>query len=100
MAVLWLEVDECRVKRAKNYLCKLGSCLAQMKIKHARMSNLYSHLKMHHPSECLAVRPASIEGKGKGSSQQGTIEEFLSILPNFTLIHMSRDRLQRASHTT
>ena len=38
--------------------CKIDKCLARVKIKHSSTSNIYSHLKVHHPFEYQAVRPS------------------------------------------
>lgn len=35
--------------------CKIDKCLAR--VKHSSTSNIYSHLKMHHPFEYQIVRP-------------------------------------------
>ena len=54
-------------------------CHVCVKTKHANTSNLYSHLKKHHPIEYQAVRPKrNDKGKGKASSsttRECTIEE-------------------------
>ena len=48
-------------------------CHVHVKTKHANTSNLYSHLKKHHPIEYQAVRPKRND-KGKGT-RECTIEE-------------------------
>ena len=59
-----LETDERSVIKSQELLVgKVGSCRAQVKIKYGSMSNLYSHLRMHHPREYQAVRPKHIKGK-------------------------------------
>ncbi len=79
-AAVWryfgLETDDHGViKNQELPVCKVGTCRTRVKIKHASTSNLYSHLKMHHPPEYQVIRPKRTKGKGKASSSKaGTIQ--------------------------
>ena len=72
----------------------LPVCWVYIKTKHANTSNLYSHLKKHHPIEYQAVRPnRNDKGKGKTSSsttRECTIEESFKLATNFALVLVSK----------
>ena len=75
-AAVWryfgMETDEHGVVKDVDLpVCKIDGCLTRVKTKHSNTTNLYSHLKKHHPIEYEAVRPKS-KGKVK---PKGTIEE-------------------------
>lgn len=44
-------------------ICRIGDCHARVKTKHSSTTNLYSHLKQHHPKEYEAVRPKKDKSK-------------------------------------
>ena len=68
-----LKTDGHVIKDANTPVCRIGSCRMKVKTKHSSTSNLYSHLKKHHPREYEAVRPP--KAKKKSSPASKTIEE-------------------------
>ena len=66
----------------------------RIKTKLANTSNLYSHLKKHHPIEYQAVRPnRNDKGKGKtlsSTTRECTIEESFKLATNFALVLVSK----------
>ena len=68
------------VKNVVNILvCHIESCHARVKTKHSSISNLYSLLKQHHPSEYKFVRP----NKVKTASGSGTITDAFKLTIKF-----------------
>ena len=52
-----LETDGHVIKDTNTPVCRIGNCRMKVKTKQSSTSNLYSHLKKHHPREYKAVRP-------------------------------------------
>ena len=67
-----METESGVVKDQNLPVCRV--CHVRVKAKHANISNLYSHLKKHHPIEYQAVRPKH-NGKGKGKALSNTAWE-------------------------
>ena len=63
------------VKDPNTPVCRIGSCQARVKTKHSSTSNLYSHLKQHHPNEYELVRPNKIHPTKTKASGSGTITD-------------------------
>ena len=77
-------------------VCRVGH--VRVKTKHANTSNLYSHLKKHHPIEYQADRP-KCNDKGKGRPRRvqpgnAPLRGLLSLPLSFALILVSTKSLQ------
>lgn len=69
-----LETDSQNViKDTNSPICRIGNCRMKVKTKQSSTSNLYSHLRKHHPQEYEAVRPPKAKKKSLAASK--TIEE-------------------------
>ena len=64
-----------RVKDGNTPVCRIGSCSAHVKTKHSSTTNLYSHLKQHHPTEYELVRPKKDKHTNATASGSRTITE-------------------------
>ena len=83
-----LETDKHRVvKNQDTPVCIVGTCRMHAKTKHSSTSNLYSHLRQHHPKEYEAVRPR--ESKEK-ASLRGPFRSCSSRPPRCTQSHVSK----------
>ena len=96
-AAVWryfgMETDEHGVVKDVDLpVCKIDGCLTRVKTKHSNTSNLYSHLKKHHPTEYEAVRPKS-KGKVK---PKGTIEEAFKLSTKLSPNSQEHKKLTRA----
>ena len=75
------------VKNQDTPVCIVGACRMHAKTKHSSISNLYSHLRQHHPKEYEAVRPR--ESKEK-ASLRGLFRSHSSRPPHCTQSHVSK----------
>lgn len=73
MAVFGMETESGAVKDQDLPVCRV--CHVCVKTKNINTSNLYSHLKKHHPIEYQAVRPKH-GGEGKGKASSSTAREY------------------------
>lgn len=75
------------VKNQDTPVCIVGTCCMHAKTKHSSISNLYSHLRQHHPKEYEAVRPRQSKEK---ASLRGLFRSHSSRPPRCTQSHVSK----------
>ena len=84
MAVLGLEARKnSGVKDPNTSVCCIGSCQVRVKTKHSSTSNLYTHLKQHHPNEYELVRPNKVQPTRTTTSESGIITDAFKLATKF-----------------
>ena len=77
MAVFGLEARKNGgVKDPNTPVCHIESCQVRVKTKHSSTSNLYTHLKQHHPNEYELVSPNKVQPTRTSSGSETITDAF------------------------